>query len=117
VGISYDTEFPLTIGETYVVYAITMFQGHCWYYVLDDNRLPYPVWELAPLFEIADPYIPRDWIYGYVRTSEQDEGVPIVSFPEWVLNQSYYERLVDGDPEARSIFEARRASAEATVDD
>jgi hypothetical protein len=112
-GISRGTDFALTVGSRYVVYAITTFHGHCWYYVFDDNRLPYPVWKLAPLFEILDPAIPPDWVCGYVRKSEEDEGFPVISFPEWACDHSFYERLVDGDPEATAVFEMRRVSAES----
>jgi hypothetical protein len=112
-GITRESEFPLTVGTAYVVYAVTTFHGHCWYYVLDDNRQPYPVWRLAPLFEISDPSLPPDWVAGYVRKDERDEGFPLISFPEWALDHSFYERLVDGDPSAVAVFQARRASAEA----
>jgi hypothetical protein len=112
-GISRDTEFPLTVGASYEVYAITTFRGHAWYYVLDDNRLPYPVWKLAPLFEIDDPSLPADWVVGYVRKEEEDEGYPIISFPEWALDPQFYERLVDGDPESVAVFKARRDPATA----
>ena len=114
-GITRDTEFPLTIGAVYVVYAITTFHGHCWYYVFDDNRQPYPVWRLAPLFEISDPLLSPDWVVGYVRKGQDDEGFPLISFPEWARDHFFYERLVDGDASAVAVFEARRASAEEHV--
>ncbi len=107
-----DTNFPLTVGAVYVVYAITTFRCHSWYYVFDDNKLPYPVWKLAPLFEIAEASLPSDWIVGYVRKNLQDAGFPCISFSEWALDHHFYERLVDGDPAAVSTFDDRRASAE-----
>lgn len=116
-GIARDTEFPLTVGAVYVVHAITVWNGHCWYYVFDDNRLRYPVWQLAPLFEISEPSLPRDWIFGYVRIEPGDEGFPLISFPEWALDHFYYERLVDGDATAVATFDARRLSAERAPDD
>ena len=114
-GITRETEFPLTIGAVYVVYAITTFRGHCWYYIFDDNRQPYPVWRLAPLFEISDPLLPPDWVVGYVRNGHDDEGFPLISFPEWARDHYFYERLVDGDASTVAVFEARRASAEHRV--
>lgn len=112
-NITRETNFPLTVGALYVVYAITTFHCHSWYYVFDDNERPYPVWRLAPLFEISEPSLPPDWIIGYVRRDLQDEGFPCISFPEWALDHHFYERLVDGDPTAVATFERRRASAEA----
>lgn len=111
-GITRDSEFSLTVGAVYVVYAITTWKGHCWYYVFDDDRLPYPVWQLAPLFEISDSSLPRDWIVGYVRDEPEDEGFPLISFPEWALDHFFYERLVDGDAATVTVFNARRVSAE-----
>jgi hypothetical protein len=112
IGITPEVTFPLTIGATYVVYAITVFRGHCWYYVFDDNRLAYPVWKLAALFEVSEPSIPPDWIVGYVRQDHDDEGFPLISFPEWALDHYFYERLVEGDSSASKTFQARRTSAE-----
>ncbi len=116
-GITRETEFALTIGAVYVVYAITTFHGHCWYYVFDDDLQPYPVWNLASLFEIPDPSLPRDWVVGYVRKGADDEGCPLISFPEWASDHLFYERLVDGDGDAVAVFEARRVSAEGEVGD
>ena len=112
IGITRDTNFPLTVAAQYVVYAITTFHGHSWYYVFDDDELAYPVWMLAPLFEISEPSLPPDWIIGYVRRDLQEEGFPCISFPEWALDHYFYERLVDGDPSAVSTFRVRRTSAE-----
>lgn len=112
-GITAESQFPLTVGSIYVVYAATIFRGHCWFYVFDDNRQPYPVWRLAPLFDVADPSLPQDWVMGYVRENSKDEGYPVLSFPEWALDPTFYERLVDRDAAAILAFEARRGSAEA----
>lgn len=111
-NITRDTEFPLTVGSDYVVYGTTMHRGHCWYYVFDDNKLTYPVWKLAPLFEVSDPALPHDWIVGYTRSDNYPESYPVFSFPEWALDHYFYERLVDGDATAVAIFAARRVSAE-----
>jgi hypothetical protein len=94
------------------VYAITVFRGLAWYYVLDDHALPYPVWKPAALFELSSGAIPANWVIGYVRTSSDDVGYPILSFPEWANDRYYYERLVDGDAAAVAIFEKRRSHAE-----
>lgn len=114
IGIERGTVFALTLGREYVVYAVTTFRGHCWYYVFDDNTLPYPVWKLADLFEVRDHTIPGTWVIDYVHSpgGASPEGWPILSFPEWALDRTYYERLVDGDPQAHAVFEARRTDAE-----
>ncbi len=89
-----------------------MLRGHAWYYVLDDNELPYPVWELAELFEVKDGSLPSCWVAGYVRVGSAVEGYPVFSFPEWAHDRLFYERLVDGDSSACLVFEARRFEME-----
>jgi hypothetical protein len=51
-------------------------------------------------------------VFGYVRPVTGEDQFPIVSFPEWALDERYYEALVDGDPDAAAVFARRRASAE-----
>jgi hypothetical protein len=111
-GMTVDAEFPLTVGKRYVVYAFTVFDGYSWFYVLDDDRHAYPIWYPAVLFTVTDPRIPDDWVFGYVRPRPDEDGFPIVSFPEWALDRRYYEELVDGSPSATETFARRRISAE-----
>lgn len=111
-GMSADAAFPLTVGTTYVVYAFTVFDGCTWFYVLDDDERAHPIWYPAALFDIRDPTIPRDWVFGYVRPSTGEEEFPIVSFPEWAHDERFYEALVDGRPDAARVFAERRGSAE-----
>jgi hypothetical protein len=113
LGLGRDAEFPLTLGRRYVVYAFTVFKGHTWLYVLDDDDRRHPIWYPAVLFDVRDPTIPDDWVFGYVRPGGGKAEFPIVSFPEWALDRRYYESLVDGDPTAAAVFARRRVSAEA----
>ncbi|MEZ5125300.1 MAG: hypothetical protein R2826_03500 [Thermoleophilia bacterium] len=106
-GITADTEFPVTLGRRYAVYAITVYLGIAWYYIMDDDGNPWPVWTPAPLFEIADGSLPSSWQIGYFRFDREDQ-YPIVSFPEWASDHSFYERLVDRDAAAVRIFTTRR---------
>lgn len=110
-GYDRSTEFPLTVHVDYVVFAVTVFLGTAWYYVLDDDGLDWPTWMPASLFEIADGSLPHAWKFGYVRYSQEDQKA-ILSFPEWADDPSFYERLVDRDPVAVEIFARRRLEAE-----
>ena len=109
-----DTAFEVTIGAEYAVYGVTVWRGHCWYYVFDDDDLAYPVWKPAALFEVSDPTMPRNWVFGYVQPVDGDggQGFPVISFPEWALDRYFYEHLVDGDRLARAAFDRNRAEAE-----
>lgn len=107
LGVDSDTEFPITIGHTYPVYAVTVLLGIAWYYILNDDGQPWPKWTPAPLFDITDGSFPSSWRFGYFRFSMEDQ-YPIISFPEWSSDHGFYERLVDGEEEAVQVFNRRR---------
>lgn len=107
-----DTEFPLTIGRSYWVYGLAVYLGTIWYYVLNDDGNRWPLWEPSGLFEVEDGTIPASWIFGNYRF-DRNEQYPILSFPEWAGDFSYYERLLDDEPEALEIFARRRLEAES----
>jgi hypothetical protein len=104
-----ETVFPLTPGREYVVYGVTQYLDHIWYYVFDDDNLPYPVWKPAALFEVADPRVPEGWCFVHRRLG--DKYTFLLSFREWAEDHYFYERLVDGDSATVEIFTRRRAEA------
>lgn len=110
-GFNADTEFPVTIGRSYDVFAMTIFLGIAWYYVLNDDGHDWPTWAPAPLFGVLDGTLPRSWVVGYFRFANGDQ-YPILSFPEWATDHAFYERLVDGDEAAVRIFQQRRQEIE-----
>ncbi len=110
-GVTADTEFAVTPGRTYFVFGVTLLLGIAWYYVLDDDDHDWPTWIPAPLFDVVDGAIPASWIVGYFRFSRDDQ-YPLLSFPEWASDHSFYERLVEGEPEAVRAFSIRRAEVE-----
>lgn len=111
MGLDRSAEFPLTVGSSYTVVAVTIFLGTAWYYVLDDDGLDWPVWKPSSLFEIEDGSLPASWKFGYFRFSLENQ-FPILSFPEWAGDHRFYERLVDGDPATVEIFVRRRQEIE-----
>ena len=110
-GVTAQTEFAVTPGRAYHVFGVTVLLGIAWYYVLGDDGLAWPIWMPAPLFEVVDGSIPVSWIVGYFRFS-RDSQYPMISFPEWATDHEFYERLVDGEPEAARVFALRRAEVE-----
>jgi hypothetical protein len=111
-GITPETEYPVTPGRDYHVVAITILQGHARYYIHDDDDLAWPIWTPASVFEIIDGHLPASWIVGYFRFAPDNQH-PLISFPEWALDHYFYERLVDGEPDAVQTYAFRRAEAEA----
>jgi hypothetical protein len=110
-GVDVTTAFPVSIGRSYAVFAMTNFLGIAWYYILDDDGNPWPTWAPSPLFEVDDGRLPTSWQIGYFRFSLEDQ-YPILSFPEWATDHRFYERLVEGEAEATRVFEGRRREVE-----
>lgn len=65
VGIDGSTEFPVTVGRSYLVFAMTIYLGVAWYYIMDDDGHAWPTWVPAPLFEVVDGSLPASWRVGY----------------------------------------------------
>ncbi len=106
-GVESDTAFPVTIGRVYAVFAVTIYLGIAWYYILNDDGHPWPTWAPAPLFEVVDGELPTSWKIGYFKFDRENQ-YPILSFPEWADDHTFYERLVDGDETAVKVFAERR---------
>jgi hypothetical protein len=111
-GYNRTTEFPLTIGREYSVFGMTAFLGSVWYYIIDDDDHEWPIWKPSALFDVVNGSLPSDWTVGY-RRYDVDNQFPVISFPEWAHDPTFYERLLDGDPEAARVFAARRREIEA----
>jgi hypothetical protein len=84
--------FPLTIGKTYVVFAIEASEGRVSYYVHDDDGLQYPMWYAAPLFQIADATPSRHWVCAYDPPMANTAGVFVLSFPDWASDRYFFKR-------------------------
>jgi hypothetical protein len=108
-GYDEHTEFYLTVGTSYVVYAMTEFLGAIWYYIADDSYSYYPVWQPSPLFTVVDHAIPRCWIYNYFAADRVHDDYPILAFPEWALDEYFYDRLTNGSEAELGIWQERKA--------
>jgi hypothetical protein len=113
MGIDASTEFALTVGRDYVVFAVTNYLATIWYYVMDDDDLPYPVWKPAPLIEMVDGRVPDHWVLAQYRNRSDGGHRFLLSFPEWAENWHYYELLVGGNSAALAQFELEKARHES----
>ena len=93
-------EFPLTIGQEYIVYALKEWQGNIWYYICDDNYTYYPIQHPAPLFEVID-----DRLSSYWRFKCYPNGLIRLAFEEWLVETSFYDKLTDQEEREVLIFE------------
>ncbi|MGW4876482.1 hypothetical protein ACWEPI_07965 [Streptomyces sp. NPDC004262] len=106
-GLTRETSFPVTVGKEYDVYAITAIKDSFWYYLLDDHDLPYPVWYPSPLFQVSDGSIPAHWVVNYVSNamSQDRVGTSLITIKEWANDPTFYERLVEGEVGAVTVFQ------------
>lgn len=94
-GYGPDHVFPVTVGQDYVVFAMTTYLGGMWIYIADDQFSYYPVWRPTPLFEIVDGRISKTWRVGLQGPEGHREWV--LAYREWAEDPLYYERLVNRD--------------------
>ena len=98
-------DFPLTIGQEYIVYALKEWQGNIWYYISDDNYTYYPMQHPAPLFEVID-----DRLSSYWRFKCYPNGLIRLAFKEWLIDPFYYDKLID--QEEREVLKELNQSKE-----
>lgn len=101
-----DGQLNLEKNREYCIYGIVFRDDSPWYYLcLDDDISPSPY--PAELFDVSDE---RLSLYWKLSTVDQGEGETLSSlvFDEWAKDPSFYERLIDDDPEAVELFEKYR---------
>jgi hypothetical protein len=106
IPVGRNTDFSLTVGKEYLVYAISFYKDQIWYYVIDDNDLWFPVRKPAPLFSITDNRVSKMW--RIKQRTEPPHFSSLIAFDEWISDTSFYERLSDHLPAETSIFQARK---------
>jgi hypothetical protein len=99
-GYKKETEFPLTVGKEYTVYALKEWQGSVWYYICDDHYMYYPMQNPAPLFEIIDSRVSNYW-----RFKLYPNGLLKIAFEQWLSDTYFYDKLTDQKEEQVLIFD------------
>jgi hypothetical protein len=99
-----DRSFALIVAKEYVVYSVTIYLGHVWYYICDEDFFYYPVWNPASLFEITDSSLPESWRVRFDKEQDGHEERCLLSFPEWVNDKYFYDKLTDGNAAEVEIF-------------
>lgn len=99
---------PLEVGRIYDVCALeTWRDGGLRLYLHTTDGLHFPSPYPAEFFEFVDSRFPPGWKVG-VGATEGGTTMKRVSFPEWVDDEHFYERLVVGDTAAIRVYERWR---------
>lgn len=94
-----DGLLPFQTGDRFTVYGL-VFRDNCLWYLIcttehDESPTPYP----SEVFEIISGEISKYW--GITGKGNGNSEF-YLSFKEWTKN--FFERLIDGDPEAINMF-------------
>jgi hypothetical protein len=97
-----DYAFSVSVGKTYIVYAVSVFRDVLWYCICDDGYVHFPAWTPAGLFEIADSRISRYWAFAAIN----DRDITCTfAYPEWVRDETdYYDELLENMDPAVKIW-------------
>lgn len=113
-GYDTRTEFRLTAGKEYIVYALAFRNMQVWYYIVDDAELWCPVHHPAPLFEVTDNTLSQYWRYRF--TPEHLDHLVLFAFAEWASDPYFYDRLTDHAENEVLVFERMRALMDSETD-
>lgn len=96
-------EEVLEVNKYYTVYGIIFGLNDGLHYEILTEHDRYTKDYPASLFEIIDNRLSSFFVIGNSITGNGDV-VPFISFREWVMDNNYFEKLVDGDVQANLIF-------------
>lgn len=100
----------LRVGENYFAFGAIFRDNFPWLYVFVDDSDQYPKPYPVDYFDLNDWQVPPQWVVRSRMLNNGSASTEIV--PRlWASNSNFYERLVDGDPEAQSIMRQIRSEA------
>jgi hypothetical protein len=109
---THETHFDLTIGESYVVYAMTLINWSLMLLVADDYDQP--AWLPIGLFAVEDSRLPGHWAFAKGEAEAANSPIGAVvwqarwGYREVVQSDSHYYGLEDRDVEALRVFHEER---------
>lgn len=105
----------LSTGALYTVYAVSM-DHHARYFIADNDYdgpgpLCYPVSYESFFFDVIDARVSSCWTLGVQSSSSKPkcDSELLLTFKEWVSDESFYENLVDGHAHEVGIFRQYKA--------
>lgn len=95
-----EVVFDLTVGQSYLVYALYAREGEVDFYLCGDYHDHLPVYYSNGLFELIDPRPSRYWEASTQVFPETGKSSLLLAFPAWAHDPAYYWNLTEQDPEA-----------------
>ncbi|MBX3743444.1 MAG: hypothetical protein KF712_20835 [Akkermansiaceae bacterium] len=100
----------LVEGTTYAVFALARWNDgglRVYLHTIKESEHPYPY--PLEMFEVVDPNIPENWKFVFEQRPTGLE-IKLMSFPEWIEDIRFYEKLVEGDECAIASYNLQRFS-------
>lgn len=98
----------LVVDSIYIVLAVDRWGDggiRVYLHTVEESDYPYPY--PIEMFEVIDSSVPKGWCMVFGQQPLM-MGIKRLSFPEWANDDSFYERLVDGDEAAIAIYKHRK---------
>lgn len=114
-GYSLRSQFPVTLGREYEVFAMNLYDHQLRYLIFNDAM--HPDWLPTGLFEVLDGKLPSDWQF---RDTRESEGLPpgkwglggLWGYPELVRRVDHYEGLLElNEADILTFLEVRQRYA------
>ena len=98
-----DGEIDLDVGREYTAYGVVFWDNSPWYYLCSEDYDEYPKPFASDFFDVVDDQLSPCWKLCHVARGD-NEPVTSLVFDEWSKAPSFYERLIEGDPDAVNLF-------------
>jgi len=110
LGYTEESDFYITIGKEYVVFAIAFWQASVLFLIRDDYESP--SWHPAELFEISQAKLPNNWLFS--TSVAKEHGVhALCGYERLITDKDHYEALLERDPEAIRVFNEELSQEES----
>jgi hypothetical protein len=96
-------------GKVYPVLAIALWPDggvRIYLHTVESSSYPYPY--PLEMFDVVDATMSADWKIGFEK-SDCGTSIRVITFPAWVDDVDFYERLVEGDEKASATYNAELA--------
>lgn len=98
----------IEVSREYPVYGVFFWEGFPWYLICDEPRDKYPTPKFALLFEQSDATMPAEWVL--VPDRGHGKGAALLP-PAWASDDTFYERLLDGDLDCEEVFQRIKSAS------
>jgi len=102
-----DYSKSLRLGTSYVVYAMSIWEGILNYLILE-READLPFWHPAELFEVEDEMLPLETYFKYFGGKDARGVNALWGYKEMIFDDSHYLNLIEREKKAIKVFLSRK---------